>query len=198
MKHLILISLLAATAGQAFPQEYLDAIARNSCSCLKEIPDTLDTEQFNMKLGFCILEASAPYKKQLKKNQNINFDNIEVEGEKLGRLIGVRMTTVCPDVLTKVTHNVKPKSVREPMVASGTVIKIENETFVIFSLKDDTGKITKYHWLSFVESDLDLANSYSGMVGKSIRISYETKEFFDPKLLEYRQFSVIKKIIAED
>ncbi|MGC3943128.1 MAG: hypothetical protein QM762_01090 [Chryseolinea sp.] len=76
--------------------------------------------------------------------------------------------------------------------------KIENDIFVIFSLKDETGKISRFHWLSFVESQDDLTSSYSSILGKSLRINYESQEFFDPKLSEYRQFSIIKKITVLD
>jgi len=196
MKQFLLISLLALSFGEVLSQDYLEAITKKSCSCLGEVSDDLDKEEFNMKLGVCIIEASIPYKKQLKKNHNIDLDHIETEGANLGRLIGVKMATVCPDALVKVTQTAKSKEAGgDVQEVSGTVTKIENDVFVIFHLKDDTGKISKYYWMSFVESDLDLTNTYSGMVGKALMIEYEPREFFDPKLLEYRQFSVIKTIM---
>ncbi|MGC3943129.1 MAG: hypothetical protein QM762_01095 [Chryseolinea sp.] len=120
MKHLLLITLLALTFGKAFSQDYLEVITKKSCSCLEDVPETLNNEEYNMKLGICIIEASMPYKKQIKKNHNIDLDNIETEGQNLGRLIGLKMATVCPDALVKVTQKTKG-SVNEIKEVTGTV-----------------------------------------------------------------------------
>jgi hypothetical protein len=65
---------------------------------------------------------------------------------------------------------------------------------VVFSLKDDFGRIFKFYWLSFIKSDLELTNNYNSLLGKTIKLTYNKKDFFDPKISEYRQFNVISKI----
>ena len=196
MKHVLLIILLAATCGNALSQDFMAVIAQKGCSCAETLPDTLDATQSNMKLGVCMIEASMPYKKQIKKTYDIDLDNIDKDGEKLGRLIGVKMATVCPDALVKISQRSVQKTlpVKEDLFSAGTVTKIDNEPFVTFSIKDESGKVTKYYWLTFIDTQYDLANSYSAISGKSVRINYESREFFDPRLLEYRQFLVIKKM----
>ncbi len=182
--------------NKGFSQDFMDVIVKKSCDCLEHISDTLKTEQFNMELGLCMIDASMPYKKQIKKSFDIDLDNISTEGEKLGRLIGMKMATVCPNALIKMSRKAKgqPESTNTEQTSTGTVTKIENDFFVVISLKDESGKVTRYYWLTFVESQLDLVNSYSTLIGKSLSISYESSEFFDPKLLEYRQFFIIKSI----
>ena len=106
------------------------------------------------------------------------------------------MAGACPNSLVKITNRVKvdePPPVDELSVV-GTVTKIEDDLFVVISLKDELGKITKYYWLGFIETANDLTGSYSSLQGKSIRITYINQEYFEPKLKEYRQFPVIKKI----
>ena len=106
------------------------------------------------------------------------------------------MASVCPDALVKITQKskVKTEPVKVNQISKGTVTKIENDFFVTIFLKDDLGKITKYYWLTFVDSEFDLTNSYSTITGKSLSISYEAQEFFDPRLSEYRQFFVIRSL----
>lgn len=153
-----------------------------------------------MRLGICMIEASMPYKKQIKKDFDINLDKIDTEGVKLGRMLGVKMASVCPNTMVKMTQKVKGQTAptKAAQTSMGTVTKIENDFFVVVSLKDEVGKITKYYWLTFIDSQVDLANSYSTLMGKSLSIDYEPQEFFDPKLREYRQFFVIKKIKVAD
>ena len=99
---LFVLFMLLFILNPVYSQNYMDEIVNKSCECLISVPDSLDSEEFNMKLGLCMLEASMPYKKQLKKEFGIDLDNIDVEGARLGKLIGIRMTTVCPDALSSI------------------------------------------------------------------------------------------------
>ena len=200
MKHILLISFLVLTVGRGLAQEYIDIITRKSCDRVEQVPDTLKSEQFNMRLGLCMIEASMPYKKQIKKDFDIDLDKIDTEGAKLGRMLGVKMATVCPNTIVKMTQKMKGQtaSSKVEQVSKGTVTKIENDFFVVLSLKDESGKITKYYWLTFIESAIDLTGAYSTLVGKTLHIGYVPQEFFDPKLQEYRQFFIIKKIMVLD
>jgi len=202
----ILTTLFVAIAFMAFSQDYMDKIAIASCECIDNVSDTIPTDQFNMELGLCMLEASMPYKKQLKKDHGINFDKIETQGEKLGRLIGIRLASTCPNSLMRMVKKVSPEldfeldeetaEEYEEMFTEGMVEKVETELFVIISVKEASGKISKYYWMSFVESDYDLANNYQTLVGKTVTISYDEYEFFDPRLKEYRVYNVINALDA--
>jgi hypothetical protein len=202
----ILTTLFVAIAFMAFSQDYMDKIAIASCECIDNVSDTIPTDQFNMELGLCMLEASMPYKKQLKKDHGINFDKIESQGEKLGRLIGIKLASTCPNSLMRMVKKVNPEldfeedeeiaDDYEEMFTEGTVERVETEMFVVVSVKEANGKISKYYWLSFVESDFDLTNNHQGLVGKTVTISYDEYEFFDPRLKEYRVFNVINALDA--
>lgn len=64
----------------------------------------------------------------------------------------------------------------------------------VVNIKDESGKTNKFYWLTYVESGIDVADRYDSMVGTSVALSYRSEEFFDPKIKEYRSFSIIEKL----
>jgi hypothetical protein len=190
---LILFSFVIIT--ETFSQQYMDKIVVKSCECLGKVSEALEPQQYNIELGLCMIEASMPYKKQLKKDYDINLDDIETEGEKLGRIIGLKMVAVCPTALVKMTKkNQENKKEESDDTIEGIITNVESDFFVSFHLKDEAGKVMKYYWLTLIETEQELTTSYPSIVGKTVRITFETKDFFDPKIEEYRQFFIIKKM----
>jgi hypothetical protein len=160
-------------------------------------------DQFNMELGLCMLEASMPYQKQLKKDHGINWDRIDKEGEKLGRLIGMKLASVCPNSLMRMVKKVSPElmddedeEIDDELYAEGEIQKVEEEQFIVISVKEESGKVSKFYWMTFIDSDFDLANDYNSLIGKKAVLTYEEYEFFDPRLKEYRVFNVINALDA--
>lgn len=203
MKQSLILACFLCLTLNGFTQDYLDKIAQSSCECLDKVADTLSSEAYNMKLGLCMLEASVPYKKQLKKDHNIDFSKIDTQGEELGALIGMRMATHCPEGLLKIAamynesqdddaaENFEDITANK---ASGVVIKVETDFFVTFSVKDDEGKISKYYWLGFPDSNQELQYSYKDLLAKNVNIVYTPQDFYDPKIEAYHQFNVITRI----
>jgi hypothetical protein len=192
----IFIAGLVFVSYHSFSQTYLDKIVQESCNCVSKVSQTLDNEQYTQELGICMIVAAEPYRKQLKKDHNIDFDKIDVDGEKLGKLIGIKMAAVCPDLILAVAKrsgNSESAAV-ESKSFEGIITKIENEFFVVLHIKDESGKTNKFYWLTYVESGIDVADGYDSMVGKSIALTYRSEEFFDPKIKEYRSFSIIEKL----
>lgn len=195
-KILIFTSLLLFTAT-CFSENYMDKIVKKACECLANIPDSLGKDNYNMKFGLCLIEVSMPYKNELKRDYNINLDKMDAkEGEKLGRAVVLKMGTICPDGLVIVAKKNKavPELDNNEKIMEGVVTNIENNPFVVFSLKDNFGRIFKFYWLSFIQSDLELTNNYNSLLGKTIKLTYGKKDYFDPKILEYRQFNIVSKI----
>jgi len=194
----ILLALLFIGINQSSGQDYMDKILEKSCECAEKVPDTLNINQFNTALGFCIIDAAMPYKKQLKKDFGIDLDNIDVEGEKLGKTIGLKMVSYCPATLQKITSKASASKTESPedteLKITGQIAKIEFDHFVIFSVRDENGKITKYYWLTFIDSNIELTSNYMDMVGRPLEITYRTEDFFDPKIEQYRQFFIITKL----
>jgi len=196
IKKIITISSLFFFSTAAFSQDYLDKIVTQTCACFSKVPDTLSTNVLQMKLGVCMITASEPYKNQLKKDYNINLDNIDKPtGERLGRLLGVKLAGECPEAIFKMQGK-KSSAVKEPtvMTLTGIVTKIETNGFVTFSLRDETGKITTFYWLEFIECQSDLPSTYTSLTGKLVSIFYKSNEYFEPRLNQYRQYFCITKM----
>ena len=195
---IIIISFFILSASTGYSQDYMTKIAEKSCECIKKISDTLDKDQFEIQLGLCIIDAAMPYKKQIKKEYGIDLDDIGSGnvGERIGKLIGLKMVGICPDGLIKIAQGIKTKKeeTKTSLTMKGEITKIDNDCFMVFSLKDETGKITKFYWLTFIESDIEMAGNYASLSGRQVKITYDIQDFFDAKIKEYRQFYIIKKI----
>lgn len=193
-----LFTIIAVLFTASLPaQEYLEKIAKESCSCTKSVSDTSNTERMYMELGLCMLKAAEPYKKQLKKDYNINLNNMETEGEALGKIIGLKMATICPDVLINLSRkeNAGTKTTELSQdFFQGRVTKIEKDFFVIFSVNDNAGKSLKFYWLTNAESNIELVNNYEKLFDKDVKVKYHAMLLFDPRISDYRNFNVIDKI----
>ena len=193
----LLSFLLMVFCVDVFPQAYMEQIVKEACECLNEVPDTLPKDEMNMKLGLCMIRAAQPHEKQLKKEHGISFAKMDRDGEKLGRIIGVKMALKCPDVLLKLTEQIEGDDVNESVATfstEGTITKIDVGQFITFMIKDGDGKSYKYLWLSPVESSLDMANDYQTFTGKKVWVEYGEKTLFDPRINEYRSFRMIASL----
>lgn len=141
-------------------QEYMNTIVQKICECVEGVDASSSPEKKEMELGLCMLSVSFPYKNELKKDFKIDLDKSERDGEKLGRLVGIRMMEMCPSTLINMAGDIveppKPKTGPIPaepkisMQVKGTVIKIEKEGLVILTLKEENGKTSKCLWLGHV------------------------------------------------
>ena len=192
------ILFFVLTSMTAHSQDYMDEIGQKSCECLEDISDSLDQDQFNMELGLCMINASLPYKKLLKKDYDIDLDRIETEGEKLGKTIAIKMISFCPKLFTKLTNRNEPNdSEFEELSITGTITNIHSDLFISFSIKDELGMVKKFFWMPFIETNIDLPQSYEQLEGKEVQINYLSREYYDPKIGEYRQFFIISKLFIQ-
>lgn len=195
MKIKILILFLIFSTGIATSQKYLDEIVLKVCDCVSAMPENLDTEKYNFELGICMINAAIPYKKQLLKDHKIDMNKMDMYGAELGKLIGVKMATVCPQGLLKMVEKVSNKSDNLSEVAVlGEVTAISDNKFVEFTIKDDTGRTSKYLWLNFIESNIDLSAEYKNLINQFVQLNIISQEIFDPRIGEYRRFNVIRKL----
>ncbi|MEO1049918.1 MAG: hypothetical protein AAFX87_04815 [Bacteroidota bacterium] len=201
MKKILLIALVAISTS-ALGQAYMDDIVDKSCQCISSLPEDLNQDNLNLEFGLCILQAAQSYEKKLKKDYDIDLEKIDGEvGQEFGRLIGLKMASKCPDLLLAITNRVKEseQQVTEEVEASvrsveGEIVNVEDDQFVAITVKGSNGKTYKYYWLQYVDSDIDVSAGYDGLVGKNVSIGFTTKEFFDPKIKEYRLFNVISTL----
>ena len=204
MKQLLLSVTLTLAAFTCFSQKYMDKMAAASCDCLAELPDSLDQNTKNIKLGLCMIEVATPYTKELKRDHDIDLANVDVEGERLGKLVGLHMVSICPDALMQFANNStantpsqsspQAQAKVETSEVTGSVLQVNSDYFVSFYIKDDNGISEKYYWLTPVETNFDLNFEYTSLKGQIIYATYIVQNFFDPKIGEYRSFKVIQSL----
>jgi hypothetical protein len=197
MTRIIIFFTLLLSSFNTFSQDYMDKLADQTCKCIQNIPDTLQVEDRNMKLGLCMINEAMPYKKQIKRDHNIDLDKLDRdEGEKLGRVVGIRAAGKCPDVFLKLagSSNDEEEAAVTEEVSIGKITSIENNGFIVFLLRDKSSKVSKYYWITGIESELDLPLNYKTLVGKNVSITYTITELFDAKIEAYKNFNVISKI----
>jgi hypothetical protein len=202
MKWFFLVFLASFFSVNLAAQDYLEEIAKNSCSCCTEISDTISFQMQTIQFGLCMIDAAMPYKKKFKRDFGLDLDKLDESSEQIGSIIAIQMMEICPDFLLdfydKYYEEEAPPAETEVdytyYAVSGTVIGIEKDFFVTFSLKDDAGKINKYYWFSYLESGFNLIEEYNNLIGDTVTIQYDFIELFDPRINEYRQFRVIKSI----
>lgn len=205
-KYIITLLALIASIHQLNAQEYMNTIVQKICECVEGVEANSSPEKKEMELGLCMLSVSMPYKTQLKKDFKIDLDKAERDGEKLGRLVGMRMMEICPNTLISMAGDLveepTPRTTPGPipvepkitMQVKGTVVKIEKEGLVILTLKEENGKTSKCLWLGHVQSENNLTENYELLLDNEVTATCEVMDIFDPKIEEYRPFYILKKI----
>lgn len=194
MKKLTLSFLLIVLSTGLYSQNYMKNIAEKACECISELPDDegLTTENF----GLCIIQEASLYKDELLRDHNIDMLNIDVDGEKLGRMVAVEMLTTCPKQIKRIVavSTEEEKEENDFFETKGEIKAINTDRFVNFSLIDKEGKTSKFFWLTFVKSEIDIQNEFDSLIGKIVKIEYSTVEIFDPRIKEYRNFNMIETL----
>ncbi len=193
---LLLISSIHAQTG-----DFVDTIASKTCECV-ELKKTTDSEEQlspKMQVGICLFESAKDFKQELAEQYGFNLDNIAEDAEKLGEMVGNRMAFICPNTLMKFSVEIQDEEeIALSFIANGEIIDISEDMFVVFRVKNKNGKIEKFYWLTFVDSEYDVQNSFKDLKGKNIKIEYFEEELFDPRIKEYRIFNSISTLNLEE
>jgi hypothetical protein len=197
MKHIFILIFTLIFSMSFYAQDYMDKITKQACDCLDGVDENLGTEKLTLKLGLCVIDAAAPYKKQLKKDHKLDLDKIDEEGHRLGTMIGVKMASICPDKLlmfSEISSEEEEIMPYESKIVQGEILRIDEDLLVTFHLKDDFGKIMKFYWATFIDSPYEMTLEYKTLVGKTVVITYEPTDIFDARIGEYRTFNIISRI----
>ena len=175
--------------------DYLKEIAIESCECADSLPLQLNTSERNMRLGLCMINACEPYSAELLRDHQIDLKRIDVQGEELGVLVGIKMATVCPEKLIQIVEDAAEDAViTEQLSSTGVVVGIDGEDFVCFTIKDVDGRKSKYYWLTYVESDLNLETTYKELIGRQVYFDYAVDDFYDARISGYRNVNYLISI----
>lgn len=200
MKKNLLIGMFTSISAFAFSQEYKQKFSREVCECVKNIDATNKTKnEMSTQFGLCAFKHAAPYKKELKRDFGIDLVadiGNEEKMKKFGVEVGMMMVSECPDIFSKVMGSDESDSEAESseLLINGTISKIEKDNFVVFHVVGENKNLTKFYWVSTIESNLDLPKEYNGLVNKKVNISYYTTEIFDSKINDYRNLNIISSL----
>ncbi|WDT67237.1 hypothetical protein [Cloacibacterium sp. TD35] len=209
MKKLIILFFSIFSLCSYSQEDFKKKIAQDACKCIGEIkPEKKSKEVMQMQLGLCFIKVATPYKEQIKKEYGIDLSkdiSNEAKMEELGEKLGVLMVSECADTFISFVdksgygEQYAQETAEESSAdfMNGEITRIEKDAFVIFYLKGDNGILTKFYWISNVDSNIELEKKYQDLVGKKVNISYYSADIFDHKINDYRKVNILSMLKTE-
>lgn len=199
MKKSLFVFVLSLFCLNAKSQDILDVITKEVCSCANEKKDMLKdaaSEKVQMQLGLCIISSFSSHEKEV----TAKYGNVmEAEGamEKLGGDVGIKMASVCPDVLmmfADMESEFDEETEEIPaLTLEGKIIEIKPEQFLTVIVKDNSGRNHTFLVLTFFEdSNLFIENKLKK--NDKVSVQYWEQEFYDAKARDFRYYKVIQGI----
>ena len=198
LKKTILIFIIIFSFQKSYSQGILDSIANKTCICIDSAKTLkMDRNQQLTEFGVCMIKTAEPYKKELKRDYNIDLNVLNKEtGEKLGRLIALKLVGNCPtfkELMQNEISNQIDKKEKE-LVFKGTVKEIKKNQFYTIIVEDENKKIKEFIWLTEInENNISILKSK----GENVKIIYIQMELYEPKLDRYVISYVLKSISLE-
>ena len=210
MKKLIILFFSIFSLFSYSQDDFKEKIAQDACKCIGEIKlEKKSKEMMQMQLGLCFIKVSTPYKEQIKKEYGIDLSKDITNDEKMGELgekLGILMVSECADTFINFVDQsgfadeyAQESSAQENSAEfmNGEITKIEKDAFVIFYLKGDNGILTRFYWISNVDSNIELEKKYQDLVGKKVNITYYSADIFDHKINDYRKVNILSMLKTE-
>ena len=205
MKKLIILFFSIFSLFSYSQEDFKKIIAQNTCKCVKDVKkENLTKKQIEFQFGICMFKVANPYKAEIKKEFGIDISDFSKKENmyKLGTEIGILMAQECPDVFEQFIPEDKNDTQTEEVVSSeelmnGEITKIEKDAFVIFYLKGDNGILTRFYWISNVDSNIELEKKYQDLVGKKVNITYYSADIFDHKINDYKKVNILSMLKTE-
>lgn len=200
IKKFTFLFLVIISFQNAYSQDILESIATKTCECIEaKTNKKLNGNEAFAELGICMIKVSEPYKKELKKDYNVDLDVLNKEtGEKLGRLVALKLVGNCPAfksfMQTEVNNQIQNKENETMFEFSGVVKEIKQNQFVSITIENEHHKTKEFLWLTeVIENNVSILKSN----GLYVKITYTQMELFEPKLNKYVISYVLKSITTE-
>ncbi|EDP95922.1 hypothetical protein U8527_13550 [Kordia algicida OT-1] len=203
------IILLVATIGFAQNKDTKDAVLKEItnevCECVSaKTAEGLTADEVEVQLGLCMMSSYGKYKKRLDKFMIVSLDD-SASLEKLGQEIGFKMLEICPDTFMVFAKDLVQEELdnenSQPVVSDNTtmvfgeIVKLTKEQFNIVTFKANNKRTYKLLWMEYFEGQ-ELLDDVKQLKNQRVKVSYENKEMYDPKLKDYRTYKVLRKIEA--
>ncbi len=196
MKKSLFVFVLSLFCLNAKSQDILDVITKEVCSCAnekKEMFKDTGAEKAQMQLGLCIISSFSSYEKEVTAKYGNVMEN-EGAMEKLGGDVGMKMVSVCPDVLMMFADMEAAEAEETPVLTvEGKIVEIKSEQFLTVIVKDNSGRNHTLLVLTFFEdSNLLIENKLKK--NDKVSVEYWEQEFYDPKAKDFRNYKGIQGI----
>ncbi len=193
-KIILLFVLLFSGLSLMQAQEMLDEIAKQGCECIGKLDLTgLSQDEKNMKFGLCLMESLGSMDQAKLKELDIDMTN-QASMQKFGEKVGMKMAVNCPDVMMKIAQMQSESQLKTVSQISGTVKGVSGQELSYIQLDDGTGDVNSFLWLSKVDGADDFVSNPQAMIGKKVKISFETMDIYSPKTKGYNSKKVITSI----
>jgi hypothetical protein len=200
MKKIILSSVFTFIFINANAQDILDKVTKEVCSCTAGKVESMKTstpDAIKMQLGLCILSSYTNHKPEIVAKYG---EVMEKDGamEKLGEDIGMKMVTICPDVLMSIAStggfaDDDSSKVAESKTIEGEISDIKIDQFVTIQIKDKNGRAYSFLFLNYFETASLFTNNEIKKKDK-ITVTYTETELYDTKEKEFRYFKIITQL----
>ena len=183
---------------------------------MEDIPEQVNFEVYESEFGKCIISASLPHKKKLKKKFDLDIDSMDaVQQENFVLTVGVRMTSECPSILlrtakvinkeftdeNRATENINYNNIyefREPYqnaIALGILTRIKDSVNTVFFLYNEVTNVeSEYIWFTIHNVDQGYVKKFHSLIGESVIITYHSQTLFDSGTGLYETYNVIESI----
>lgn len=205
MKKTTLAAIVLLTGLTAFSQsKKMDSTSRKNaiaiCNCLEKnnaekLQTTAEVQQLFLK---CMMDsASSAFTKLLEQNT----DNAEAAGEEWGKQIAMDLFTVGCEPFLKISMKLAGESEEEEnnnkvklSTASGTVTGFEEKDFTYINIKLTNGREQTFVYVEFVPESNEWIKKPASLKGKKVKIQYEDKEVYQPKIKDFITIKILKKL----
>lgn len=192
MNRLLLFICIFFMGFTAYTQEMLDTITVETCECIsgKNLAN-LNAETLNLVLGTCMIESLGRHENAM---QELNINLHDADGmRQFGEKVGLRMAGICPDILLKIAELSQPQASTDNELV-GTIVRTGGEEFGFVIVRDEQGREHKLLWLRYFKNSEQLIQDPQQVIGKRVRIHYETIECYAPKERDYFERKEIKRM----
>lgn len=207
MRYCLFLVIMLCAHGLVTAQDILDLIATETCECTSTMDTTLTTEARNLALGICMLQSAEPYRKELKKKYKIDLDYVERDAQELGRLVGYRMASKCPELFARIIRQdgsltpdapppappVSSEFVRKSAVqqTAGKLASVRSGQFLTLVVLAEDGRTLDLLLLGQADNVANLLRRSDQGRGATGIWFYSVEELFDPLSRTFRPFYVI-------
>jgi len=196
-KLLLAIAALAFALTPVTAQDLLDKLADTSCDCIsKKDTDSMSSEDLQMQMGFCIMEAVGKYPEEFQKAYGNLDPSNQAAMTKLGEDIGMRMAAKCPSVLMKIATVETQTTVKTTTQSSitGTLKAVEGDEISLLIVEEASGRRHKLLWLGYFKGADRLTETPEKAVGRKVTVTYQEIECYSAKAKDYINCKEVKGV----